>query len=289
MDSFSRSECLPNTRQVILKFVMDWLTTLSGSENVLWLHAMAGFGKSAISTTVAKSFRELGRLGAFIFFNRNTTDSDPAVVIRTLSYQLARFDQSIKSAVCDVIEDNPGIIESAIRVQFSELILRPLISFTAAHTQGPVIIILDALDECGDQMSRRSLLALLAQELIKLPAVFRFVITSRREADIDAAFRGRPNIVAIDLHFMDESKTQDIALYIHHHIAALPHDDLACDWPGEARIQKLITSSEGLFIWASTAMKFIAGTTPNSASMPSLTPSLKGNLSLHLTCFTARH
>jgi hypothetical protein len=113
------------------------------------------------------------------------------------------------------------------------------------------------LDECGNQMSRRSLLALLAQELIKLPAVFRFVITSRREADIDAAFRGRPNIVAIDLHFMDESKTQDIALYIRHHIAALPHDDLACDWPGEARIQKLITSSEGLFIWASTAMKFI--------------------------------
>jgi hypothetical protein len=126
MDSFSRSECLPNTRQVILKFVMDWLTTPSGSENVLWLHAMAGFGKSTISTTVAESFRELGRLGAFIFFNRNTTDSDPAVVIRTLSYQLARFDQSIKSAVCDVIEDNPGITESAIRVQFSELILRPL-------------------------------------------------------------------------------------------------------------------------------------------------------------------
>jgi hypothetical protein len=89
MDAFSRPECLPNTRQVILKFITDWLTTPSGNENILWLHAVAGFGKSTISTTLAESFRELERLGAFIFFNRNTTSSDPAVVIRTLSYQLS--------------------------------------------------------------------------------------------------------------------------------------------------------------------------------------------------------
>jgi hypothetical protein len=55
------------------------------------------------------------------------------------------------------------------------------------HTHGPVIIILDALDECGDPVSRKSLLSLLAQELTKLPPFFRFLITNRREADIDAA------------------------------------------------------------------------------------------------------
>jgi adenylylsulfate kinase-like enzyme len=59
MDAFSRPECLPDTRQDILKFITDWLTTPSPNENILWLYAMAGFGKSTISTTVAEYFREL--------------------------------------------------------------------------------------------------------------------------------------------------------------------------------------------------------------------------------------
>ena len=255
MDASMRTGCLPGTRADILKFVVDWVHSHS-QQNVLWLHGLAGSGKSTISTTVAETFRELQRLGAFIFFNRNTLSSDPAVVIRTLSFQLARFDRSIKSAICDAIEHNPGIAESAMRFQFSKLFLEPLMSIKA-HTRGPVIIILDALDECGDPMSRKSLLALLAQGLAKLPPIFRFLITSRRESDIDAGFRGRSNIVAIDLHSMDQSKIEDIMLYFRHHIATLPHDELPCDWPGEERIQALTASSEGLFIWASTAMKFI--------------------------------
>jgi hypothetical protein len=257
MDAFSRSECLPNTRQYILKFITDWLTTPSGNENILWLHAMAGFGKSTISTTIAEYFRELERLGAFIFFSRNTTSSDPAVVIRTLSYQLARFDPSIKAAVCTEIEHNPGITEAAMRVQFAKLIVEPLASLTTLNTQGPVIVALDAIDECGDPVSRKNLLTLLAQELAKLPSNFRFFITSRREPDIEAAFSGRSNIVALDLHAMDQSKTADVSLYIRHHMAALPRDGLASDWPGEERIEALIGHSEGLFIWASTAIRFI--------------------------------
>jgi len=74
MDASSRSECLPGTRQDMLKFVTDWLTTPSEKQNVFWLHGLAGYSKSTISTTVAEYFRDLGRLGRFIFFDRN----DPA-------------------------------------------------------------------------------------------------------------------------------------------------------------------------------------------------------------------
>ena len=261
MDAFSRAECLPSTRQDILKFITNWLTTPSENENenVLWLHAMAGFGKSTISTTIAEYFRELERLGAFIFFNRQTAASDPAVVVRTLSYQLARYEPSIKTAVCAAIEHNPGIAEAAMRVQFTKLLHEPLASLTTAapHSRGPIIIVLDALDECGDPVSRKNLLMLLTEELSKLPRVFRILITSRREPDIDAAFSDRANIVAVDLHSKDKSKTEDVALYFRHSMAALPRDGLASDWPGEENIQALVSCSEGLFIWASTAVRFI--------------------------------
>jgi len=73
MDAFSRPECLPGTRQDILKWVINWLTTPSDEQNILWLYGLAGSGKSTISTTIAEYFRELGRLGAFMFFLTGTT------------------------------------------------------------------------------------------------------------------------------------------------------------------------------------------------------------------------
>ena len=42
---------------------------------------------------------------------------------------------------------------------------------------------------------RDTLLALLAQELAKLPASFRFLITSRAESDITDALSIQPNVV----------------------------------------------------------------------------------------------
>src|SRR6202795_2942841 len=130
MDAFSRPECLPETRQDILKSVTDWLTTPSDS-NTLWLYGLAGSGKSTISTTIAEYFRELRRLAAFLFFDRNDpTNSLPAVVIRTLSSKLASFDPSIQAAVCESIERNPGVTEASIRVQFTKLVLEPLAALT---------------------------------------------------------------------------------------------------------------------------------------------------------------
>ena len=261
MDAFSCPECLPDTRLDMLKFITDWLITAS-DQNILWLHGLAGSGKSTVSTTIAEYFCELGRLGAFIFFNRNDPiNSEPVGVIRTLAYKLASFDPNIKRAICAQIEHNPGVTEASIRVQFSKLILEPLSSLPALQTQGPVIVIIDAFDECGDPMSRKSLLALLAQEIIKLPAIYKFLITSRKEFDIEAALSHHSNIMAKELDIMEASNMSDIYSYLCHHMIALRNDrmfQLPADWPGEDNIQTLAGSSAGLFIWASTAVKFIA-------------------------------
>jgi NACHT domain len=259
MDASSRPECLPETRQDVLKFITDWLTTPSDDQNTLWLYGLAGCGKSTVATTIAEYFRELGRLGAFLFFDRNNpTNSEPSVVIRTLSYKLASFDPTIRAAVCAQIERDPSITEAATRVQFAKLLREPFTQLGKLQDQGPIVIILDAFDECGDPISRKGLLALIAQELAKLPPIFRFVITSRRIPDIDAAFFRQPNIVAREL---DIANTLDISSYFHHHMSRFrehPAFRLASDWPGEETVKALAQSSGGLFIWASTAVKFIA-------------------------------
>jgi hypothetical protein len=67
MNAALRAKCLTGTRVDILNFIHEWLTTPSDSENILSLYGVAGSGKSTISTTVSEYFRNLERLGAFIF------------------------------------------------------------------------------------------------------------------------------------------------------------------------------------------------------------------------------
>jgi hypothetical protein len=263
MDASSRSECLPGTRQGILKFVTNWLTTPSEQHNVLWLHGLAGYGKSTISTTVAEYFRDLGRLGAFIFFDRNNpAHGDPNAVVRTLAYRLASSDIHIKSAVCAVVENDRSIAEAPVHKQFTKLLLEPLQRIGVQCMNGPVIVVIDALDECGDPISRKSLLALLSKELAKLPPMFRFIITSRAESDITAAFSEQTNILEKELSISARSNENDIYSFLCNEMATIRQRHkvfkLPLDWPGDATIRDLATRSAGLFIWASMAVKFIS-------------------------------
>ena len=262
MDASSRSECLPGTRQDVLKFVTGWLTTPSDRQNVLWLHGPAGYGKSTILTTVAEYFRDLGRLGAFIFFDRNDpAHSDPNAVIRTLAFRLASFDISIQSAICAAIESDKSIAESPLHKQFAKLLMEPLQSIGSQHVHGPVIVVVDALDECGDPRSRKSLLALLSRELVKLPSFIRFLITSRAESDISAALSDQANCLEKELSVLALSNEADIYSFLCNEMVNIRQRHktfkLPSNWPGDSTILNLVSRSAGLFIWSSMAVNFI--------------------------------
>ena len=128
----------------------------SEGQNILWLHGRAGAGKSTLSTDY---LRELGRLGAFIFFfdGNDPTHRDPNAVIRTQAHQVALHDPTTQSAICTAIEADKRIAEVAeapMRRQYAKIILEPLKCAGALHMQGPIVIAIDALDECGDSVSR---------------------------------------------------------------------------------------------------------------------------------------
>jgi len=79
---------------------------------------------------------------------------------------------------------------------------------------------------------------LLAHDFAKFPPTFRFLITSRREPDIEAAFSRCPNIATKELDIMDDANVSDISSYLHHHLSyfqGLPIFQLASDWPGEEK------------------------------------------------------
>ncbi|KAJ6624406.1 quinon protein alcohol dehydrogenase-like superfamily, partial [Mycena sp. CBHHK59/15] len=263
MDASLHGVCLPGTCQDILAHIIEWLTMPSDDSNILWLHSVAGAGKSTISTTVSEYFRNLHRLGGFLHFDRNNpAGSSPTYVIRTIAYWLACSNPHIGTAICQ----EPTIIMAPIQTQFKKLLMEPL-SAAQNYIRGPLIVIIDALDECGDAQSRAALVTLLSNEVPNLPSVFRFLITSRPDSDIASRFHSQSKITGLQLDITTASTKEDIMSYLQHSMHSIQEQhrnwNLGSDWPGILKIQILADYSAGLFIWASTACRFISSYNPN--------------------------
>ncbi|KAF7970637.1 hypothetical protein HWV62_23362 [Athelia sp. TMB] len=258
MDAAERSSCLPGTGQERLKKVIGWLLNPS-NQNILWLRGEAGLGKSTIATTIAEHFGRLRRRGAFLFFDRNSPqESAPSRVIPTLALQLAQHSAVIRLAICTAIKSRPELPSDLMGTQFQSLLVEPL-AVAATQMQGPIIIVLDALDECGDASSRRKLLQLLSKGVIKLPPQFRILITSRPEHDIEGTLGSCSHIHIIDL---STASDEDMRLYIKHGIHEISENqsriaELPEGW-GDAAIDVLVGYAAGLFIWAATAIRLLA-------------------------------
>jgi hypothetical protein len=132
--------------------------------------------------------------------------------------------------------------------------------------EGPIVVVFDALDECGNQSRRKGLLPVLAEAFAKLPSIIRILITSRSEDDIYRAFKSQPNILSFELETTPEASGPDVLTYLRFRMAAIRESNsdlnLPQDWPGEERIQQLGRCAAGLFIWAFTACSFIDGHYP---------------------------
>ena len=129
-----------------------------GYPNVLLLIGEAGTGKSTIATTVAGKYQSNGQLGCHIFFQRGR--SHLGNVLQTISYSLASYTQSMAKYLAEKLRNGGDIGPTDLQTKF-EILLRDPLSIAATNVSHPVLIVLDALDECGTPELRQSLLDVL--------------------------------------------------------------------------------------------------------------------------------
>ncbi len=130
---------------------------------------------------------------------------------------------------------------------FESLIRKPL---SDLHIVGPILVVIDALDESGDASGRTGLHTFLAKNLVNLPSNFRVLITSRPEDGIESALDGAPSV---RIKRMNDS---ELAATTHDDILAFLRNQLSPEEfnnYGDALAQK----AEGLFQWAAVASQFI--------------------------------
>ena len=266
MDASHREECQEDTRADIMAVVKEWANNTESLANIFWLRGLAGSGKSTLATTLANYFREAGRLGAFLFFNRDE-QSEPATILGTMAYLIGTTYPKAGAEISNALKNWANFRSSPLRVQFQKLLVDPLSADGIFDKTQRPIVILDALDESGTSAQRKRLLEIFVQYCAILP--FRIFITSRSERDIFSALGRCDHVHTYELSITSVANSRDIDSYLRRRLKCIrenaPHLGLGDDWPNENDVHKLVERAAGLFVWASTALDFIGEYDPRES------------------------
>ena len=205
--------------------------------------------------------RELRRLGGFFFFDRDVPERSAAMLARTLAHRLSILDDRIGTEIARIVASNQTIAEMPLAFQFANMLSASALE-SVEWCGGPVLLVIDALDECPD---RGILMQALFQGFSNLPSFVRILVLSRHETDIQQTLGSHPHVRSYSLNIDSTANKEDISEFIRHRLGniRMKHRSLDACWPGDDKIGVLITNAGGLFVWASTACLYIDGYGPD--------------------------
>ena len=258
--SRGKQGCLRGTRKDVLWQIERWLTE-EQDQRVFWLSGLAGTGKSTIAQTFAEMSFADGKLGASFFCSRDFEDrSNLQTILPTLAFQLAHRYPHFRERLLPILRASPDVGRESLCSQVEKLIISPL---KTTHVR--TLVVIDALDECKDKEPASAILSVLSRYVDKIPQI-KFFITGRPEPRIRSGFRLeplRPITEVLKLHDVERSSVdRDIKLFFRTQLAEIARSrsdcDLGEDWPNSSDLNTLCKKSAGLFIYASTLIKFVA-------------------------------
>ncbi|KIJ58688.1 hypothetical protein HYDPIDRAFT_33932 [Hydnomerulius pinastri MD-312] len=179
--------CLPGTRKTFISEICDIINNpADDAPRVCLLTGIAGSGKSAIAHTVARLYDQQHHLGSLCCFDTlHAATRHPGNFFSTIARDLSDHDPQYKECLWEL----------------EEFIARP-----SEHLDviGPILVVVDALDESGDRTAQGSLLSALSKQITesKLPTNLRLLITARPESDI-LAMLSSSQVAHKQLHDVD--------------------------------------------------------------------------------------
>ncbi|KAH9912097.1 uncharacterized protein BXZ73DRAFT_107643 [Epithele typhae] len=201
-------------------------------------------------------------LAASFFFARDVADcSNTRLFFPTVAYQVARSQADIETFIVDAIHTHLAHGRSQqMQYEAEALLTTPLLLVDPSHR--PIVFVVDALDECIEPVDR-DLPGSLVKHLVDCAQKARF--------PVKILFTGRP-LDAVDkaIHAsidspQDKIYSLDINNSVLEDVKLLLRDRLANNVPGYDTLRnrgdlvdRLAERSEGLMIYADTAVKFLA-------------------------------
>ncbi|KAG9312578.1 hypothetical protein JVU11DRAFT_6974 [Chiua virens] len=251
--------CLAGTREEMLRELREILSNpAEDAPRVCLLTGLAGSGKSAVAHSIARWFDGHKRLvSSYCFARTDVARRNPTNLFSTVARDLCDLDAEYKSALWKVVGKRRSLRTSEVpKEQLERLIIEP-----SKHIQaiGPLVVVIDALDECGDQASRQQLVLAISRLVTEtsFPSNLRFLITTRPENDILAKLPPGPRLAHKKMTEISELMVDaDIQKFIRH---SLDECSSELDLSNQDWCRLLVHRSQHLFQWAATACKFIQG------------------------------
>ncbi|KAL4911900.1 hypothetical protein BDW62DRAFT_206990 [Aspergillus aurantiobrunneus] len=244
--------CHPDTRLEILDCIRTWRDG-DDDRSIFWLTGWAGTGKSTIARTVAREVYDSQYWTASFFFSRGGGDvAHGKKFVSTIALQLTSNYAELRTLLQKAVYKDHGIAHRILTDQWRDLVAHPISQLDSSVARSPLVVVVDALDECENENDVSQILQLLTDPWVSDQIRFRVLITGRPELHIrDGLLRLPDNSYReIVLHDMSEfTVDRDISIFLRHGLARQGIKDHLVD--------QLVAKSAGLFVWAATACRFI--------------------------------
>lgn len=258
------AEFLPDTRQWVLDHIIHFAQ--AGEQQVFLLVAAAGLGKSVVLAELCarggaldkviklpaaqkeKEFEVVVGAAHFFVYSHNVF-ADAACAIESISFQLAQRLPGFRPARART--GSSASDNSDLHTLFYDSVLAPLSDFQVSPLGKPLLIVLDALDECAPAQREQFVSVLMGcmQGDLQLPSWVKLVVSTRPQKAQKQLEMLREDVCTHVLQPTDELNMNDIQVFFEAKLAGR-----LADSAGEGALktlsEELARRSEGLFLYA---------------------------------------
>jgi len=241
---------MKGTRKSILDKIIAWVTNGLAQEGVdqstpYWIYGSPGIGKTSLAHSICEELDDRNQLaGAFFCRRDDTNSSEPRNILPTLLYQLAKTSPPFRSIVTEHLHKKQHTTPQSMQ----DTLFLDFIRSIPSHSNPDTIVVIDALDECGNTQSRADILKVLIDAAALAPWL-KIIITSRPEVDI---IRSLGTAAKYDLG-TDQEATADLRTFAQRQFNLVATRwSLPNSWPAESLFNSVILRANGLFIFIKT-------------------------------------
>ncbi|KAF5347993.1 hypothetical protein D9757_014686 [Collybiopsis confluens] len=262
--------CIEGTRVQIIQDLCQWVLKPDGC--IAWIHGLAGSGKSAIAVSLAGKLRNMhSQVSLALTFHcvKGQETSHIFRLVPTICYYLAQMLPVYGAALIDIFHRDISLHADSIPLEEQmSLFLNPL---NIIHQAQHIIIIVDGLDEWGQDKDQYDFLINLESHLRQIGWI-RIIVTSRPEKEIERAMKKSQVVQSFNLT-TSYNAYEDVSIFFQKSLSQWMPLGIS-----RAHIDALTHKAGGLFIWAATALRYIAMEHDKIAGLENMINSSEGQV-----------